>query len=213
MKSEIGANGGNPITILGIDPALGTTGYGVIRFSGRHVQLLDAGIVRVTRTGPLELRLKEIHEGVAEILAQHQPHHFAMEQLYSHYERPRTAILMGHARGVICLAAAQAGILVTSYAPTNVKKLLTGNGRAPKNQMQLAVQQQLRLPNAIDPPDIADALAIALCHVHALQLPAQVVDADKKSHVQKQIEALTKRSHKSQSIKDRDNKGLNGKQE
>lgn len=193
LKSQNGIENETGITILGVDPALGTTGYGVIRLTGRRVQLLDAGIVRVARTGPLELRLREIHEGIMEILAQHDPQHFAMEQLYSHYARPRTAILMGHARGVICLAAAQAGIAVTSYAPTNVKKLLTGNGRAPKNQMQFAVQQQLRLPNAIDPPDIADALAIALCHVHALQLPGQVTAADKKSHVLKQLEALAKR--------------------
>ena len=189
MKVENGVD----VKILGIDPALGTTGYGVIRLSGRQVLLIDAGIIRVARTGPLELRLKEIYDGVAEVLAQHRPDHFAMEQLYSHYERPRTAILMGHARGVISLAAAHAGLAVTSYAATNVKKLLTGNGRAPKNQMQSAVQQQLRLPQPIDPPDIADALAIALCHVHALQLPGQIVDADRRSYLQQQIEALSRK--------------------
>jgi len=160
--------------ILGIDPALGTTGYGVLRATGRRVALVDAGIVRANRNHTLEERLRELFEGITEVIAQHAPQHFAMEQLYSHYERPRTAILMGHARGVICLAAAQAGVAVTSYEPTKVKKLLTGNGRAPKNQMQAAVQQQLRLAKPLEPADVADALAIALCHFHALHLPPEL---------------------------------------
>jgi crossover junction endodeoxyribonuclease RuvC len=90
----------------------------------------------------------------------------ALEQLYSHYERPRTAILMGHARGVICLAAAQAGIPVEHYAATQVKRILTGNGRAPKRQIQLAVQRELALAAIPEPPDVADALALALCHFY-----------------------------------------------
>ncbi len=88
----------------------------------------------------------------------------AIEQLYSHYERPRTAILMGHARGVLFLAGAHNSLEVFSYAATQVKKLLTGNGRAPKDQMQRAIQMQLSLKEPPDPPDVADALAIALCH-------------------------------------------------
>lgn len=158
--------------ILGIDPALGTTGYGVIRCVGNSIQLVDAGVVRASRSEDLELRLAEIYEGIAEILQQHRPHAMAIEQLYSHYERPTTAILMGHARGVILLAAALAKVPVTSYESTKVKKMMTGNGRAPKAQMQLAVQQQLRLPKPIDPPDVADALAIALCHYQTTRLPS-----------------------------------------
>jgi crossover junction endodeoxyribonuclease RuvC len=183
------------VTVLGIDPALGTTGYGVLRVVGLQIRLLDAGVVRAPREGPLEARLKELFDGITEILAQHSPQFFAMEQLYSHYERPRTAILMGHARGVICLAAAQASVPVTSYAPTNVKKLLTGNGRAPKSQIQAAVQQQLRLPAPLDPPDVADALAIALCHVQAMRLPPQLASA-KRFNVDDQIEALRLKTRK-----------------
>ena len=88
----------------------------------------------------------------------------ALEELYSHYERPRTAILMGHARGVICLAAAAAKIPVLSYSATQVKRLLTGNGRAPKSQMQRAICHEFGLSAPPEPPDVADAMAIALCH-------------------------------------------------
>lgn len=177
------------VTVLGIDPALGTTGYGVLRVVGLDIRLVDAGIVRVRRDAPIESRLKELFDGISEILTQHSPQFFAMEQLYSHYERPQTAILMGHARGVICLAAALASVPVISYEPTKVKKLLTGNGRAPKSQMQAAVQQQLRLPAPLEPPDVADALAIALCHVQSLRLPPQL-SVCKGSSVDEQIKAL-----------------------
>jgi len=90
----------------------------------------------------------------------------AIEELYSHYARPRTAILMGHARGVICLAAAQAGIPVKHYAATQIKRILTGSGRAPKSQVQRAIQRELSLPALPEPPDVADALAAALCHYY-----------------------------------------------
>ena len=89
-----------------------------------------------------------------------------MEELYSHYERPRTAILMGHARGVICLAAAEAGIPVVHYSATQIKRILTGSGRAPKSQVQRAIQRELALAAVPDPPDVADALAAALCHYY-----------------------------------------------
>ena len=90
----------------------------------------------------------------------------AIEQLYSHYKHPRTAILMGHARGVICLAAAEADVAVVSYSATQIKKVLTGNGRAPKIQMQRAIQRELALAAVPEPPDVADALAVALCHYY-----------------------------------------------
>ena len=90
----------------------------------------------------------------------------AIEDLYSHYERPKTAIIMGHARGVILLAARQFGIPVQSYAATKIKSQVTGSGRATKTQMQQAVCRQLELPEIPDPPDVADALAVAICHQH-----------------------------------------------
>ncbi len=149
--------------ILGVDPGLNTTGYGVIEFEGRCVRLIEAGIVRSRAKATLQSRLKEIHEGITEVIQSCSPTFMALEQLFSHYDRPRTAILMGHARGVLCLAAGLAEIDVVHFEPTRVKKVLTGNGRAPKTQMQLAVQRELGLPTLPEPADVADALAIALC--------------------------------------------------
>lgn len=157
--------------ILGIDPALGTTGYGVIQCAGQTLRIVDAGIVKCRRDRPLEERLLELHDGITEVINEHQPTTFAIEQLYSHYDRPTTAILMGHARGAIMLAAAKAKLEVTSYAATQIKKTLTGNGRAPKSQMQFAVKHQLGLEQIPEPADVADALAIALTHYHLSRIP------------------------------------------
>lgn len=149
--------------ILGIDPGLNTTGYGVIDVSGSRIRLLEAGIVR-SRSDSLPEKVKEIYDGVCEVIAAFSPEVMAMEELYSHYDRPVTAIRMGHARGAICLAAAQAGMEVVPYAATKVKKTLTGSGRATKDQMQRAIKLELGLQKQPEPPDVADALAIALCH-------------------------------------------------
>jgi crossover junction endodeoxyribonuclease RuvC len=157
--------------ILGIDPGLNITGYGVIESSDRGPKVVDAGVIRGGDRGSLARRLVEIHAGVVETIAQFKPAAVAIEELYSHYERPRTAILMGHARGVICLAAAQANLPITAYAATKIKKLLTGNGRAPKAQMQQAICREFGLAAPPEPPDVADALAIALSHLFASQLP------------------------------------------
>jgi crossover junction endodeoxyribonuclease RuvC len=149
---------------LGVDPGLQLTGYGVIRTVDNKPTLVEAGVIRISRAQTLSARLLELYQGICEVIASYPLNNVAIEQLYSHYERPRTAILMGHARGVLCLAAAESGVEVHSYEPTKVKKLLTGNGRAPKGQMQRAIQLQLRLKAPPDPPDVADALAVALCH-------------------------------------------------
>ena len=166
--------------LLGLDPGLAITGYGIIR-SGPKIQLIEAGVIRIRRDLPLATRLKELYAGIMEVFESVPIEEVAIEQLYSHYERPRTAILMGHARGVLCLAAANSGKTVHSYAPTKVKKLLTGNGRAPKLQMQLAIQQQLMLKEVPDPPDVADALAIALCHHFATGPLAELIENSRKS--------------------------------
>lgn len=152
--------------ILGIDPGLNTTGYGVLEFAKNQPRLVEAGVVRSKASGTLAERLKEIHNGVADVIAGLKPEVLAIEELYSHYERPTTAILMGHARGVIVLAAAQAGIPVVNYPATQIKKTITGNGHAAKWQMQEAIRRELNLPTLPEPPDVADALAIALCHCY-----------------------------------------------
>lgn len=152
--------------ILGIDPGLNITGYGILRRTPRGPKLEEAGVVRGGSGGPISPRLLKIHKGLEDVIQSLKPTAIAIEQLYSHYQRPRTSILMGHARGVICLVAAQNDIPVFDYAATQVKKLLTGNGRAPKVQMQQAIQRELSLPQLPEPADVADALAIALCHFY-----------------------------------------------
>jgi len=150
--------------VLGIDPGLNITGYAVIERIGGKLKLVEAGVVRGKSRGNLSARLKEVFEGVSDVIESLKPTALAIEELYSHYERPKTAILMGHARGVICLAAAQAGMSIRSYAATQIKLLLTGNGRAPKSQMQRAICREFGLAAPPEPPDVADAMAIALCH-------------------------------------------------
>lgn len=159
--------------ILGIDPGLNTTGYGVIDFSSRKVRLVEGGVVR-SKSKELATKILEIYEGVREVISAFNPQSIAMEQLYSHYDRPTTAILMGHARGAIALATAQHGVMLTSYSATQVKKVLTGNGRAAKDQIQRAIRLEFGLAECPDPPDVADALAIALCHAYLSKLPIKV---------------------------------------
>ena len=152
------------IRVLGVDPGLNVTGYGVIDMRGRDLQIVEAGVVRGGARGDISKRVGRLYDGLEDVIKQHAPQLMALEELYSHYQRPRTAILMGHARGVICLAAAKAEIPVYHYASTQVKRMLTGNGRASKKQMQLSVAHEFGLPAPPDPPDVADALAIAMCH-------------------------------------------------
>ena len=161
--------------VLGIDPGLNITGYGVVEIVNGRALLCEAGIVRGRTRGSLAARLLEIYDGVREVIEALSPTSMAVEQLYSHYKQPRTSILMGHARGVICLAAAQAGIPLVSYSATQIKKVLTGNGRAPKVQMQGAIRRELGLAEPPEPPDVADALAVALCHYHLALRPARAL--------------------------------------
>lgn len=156
--------------VLGIDPGLNITGYGVIDETGGRIRLVEAGVVRTDAKASMASRLGEIGKEMAEIIDQFQPDAMAIEELYSHYAHPRTAIIMGHARGIILLRAAEAGIPVRSYAATRIKKSLTGNGRASKSQVQLMIKSTLGLTEVPEPADAADALATALCHCNARQL-------------------------------------------
>jgi crossover junction endodeoxyribonuclease RuvC len=151
--------------VVGFDPGLNVTGYGVIDCRGGIVRLVEAGTIR-SRGETLETRLATIHEGVRDVLQALAPAVMAIEQVFVHAKFPRTAILMGHARGVICLAAAQAGLSVNNYPPARVKSLLTGSGQAGKEQMQSAVQRELALAARPEPADVADALAVALADWH-----------------------------------------------
>jgi len=154
--------------VLGIDPGLQRTGYALVAVqpsSYESSRLVEAGIIRLERGAPLPDRLLELDHGLAALLTEHRPALLACEELYAHYRHPRTAILMGHARGVVLAAAARAGVVVTAVPATQAKKLLPGSGHATKTQMQRAVQTTLRLPALPEPHDVADAIAIALCGV------------------------------------------------
>lgn len=155
-----------PHRILGVDPGLNVTGYGVLEVASGKLRLCEAGVVRGRNKDSLTARIAEIHAGLAEVIAALHPAEMALEQLYSHYQRPRTAILMAHARGVICLAAVQAGMTIRHYSATQIKKTLTGSGRANKDQMQRAIARELGLAAPPEPHDVADALAVALSHYY-----------------------------------------------
>lgn len=160
--------------VLGIDPGLQVTGYAVLEPRGRVPHVLEAGIVRSAEgRGATDMapRLNSLYDGIVEVLEQFRPTVVAVEQLFAHYSHPRTAILMAHARGVILLAAARHGLAVVSYNATRIKKTITGSGRASKEQVQRTVQRELGLPRLPEPPDVADALAAALCHFYAQQRP------------------------------------------
>ena len=172
MKSSLSAE--TKTRILGIDPGLNITGYGVLAVNGNDLELVEAGVIRSKRSQDLSLRLKSIHDGLLDVIDSLKPDCMGLEQLYSHYQRPQTAIIMGHARGVICLAAGQRELPLVSYAATQVKKVLTGNGRAPKAQVQLAVSRHLALDATPEPPDVADALAIAICHYYLSLKPSSL---------------------------------------
>ena len=161
------------LRVLGVDPGLRVSGYAVIEVAaGGEVEVVDAGTITAETTGSLEERLGQIAEGIEAVLKEHRPAMLAVEALYSHYQHPATAIRMAHARGVILLAAARADVAVAEYAATRVKKSLTGNGRASKEQMQQAVRLRLGLAEPVEPADVADALAIAMCCLNEQQREA-----------------------------------------
>lgn len=149
--------------ILGIDPGLQLTGYGVIEGAPPRANLIDGGVIRLKPKATIAERLVELETELESLFDEHKPDICAVEQLYSHYKHPRTAILMGHARGVIMLVAARRGARVEQYAANRIKQSLTGHGHASKVQMQRAVQETWNLRKLPEPPDVADALAVALC--------------------------------------------------
>jgi crossover junction endodeoxyribonuclease RuvC len=158
--------------ILGIDPGLRITGYGVLERVGGRPKVCEAGVISTSgkTTADLVSRVHAIYDGIIEVVDQFRPDAVAVEQLYAHYQHPRTAILMAHARGVAFLAAGQRGLPVVSYNATRIKKTVTGSGRASKQQVQRTIQRELGLAKMPEPPDVADALAVALCHYYATEV-------------------------------------------
>ncbi len=149
--------------ILGIDPGLQICGYAVIETTAAAEKLIEAGVLRTDKSAALEGKLNQIGADTQALLEKFRPEVVAVEHLYSHYAHPRTAILMGHARGVILQKVAEASVEVRSFSATRIKKSITGNGRASKEQMQRAIQGILSLARMPEPSDVADAIAAALC--------------------------------------------------
>jgi len=149
--------------ILGIDPGLQVCGYACLETGGDKDALIEAGVFQTDNDLAIEVRLNQIAEDIESLLKKFRPGIVAVEELYSHYAHPKTAILMGHARGVILQRCAQAAIEVRSFSATRIKKSLTGNGRASKEQVQRTIQTILSLPDVPEPSDVADAIAAALC--------------------------------------------------
>ena len=138
------------------------TGFGVIAADGGSIKLLDAGTIRSKASDPLTPRLTELFQGLVQIIGKYSPEVMGMEKIYSHYRHPATAIIMGHARGVLCLAAGLKGIRVESLPASRVKKAVTGNGRASKQQVNGMVSRIFGIRGELKPLDVSDALAVAI---------------------------------------------------
>ena len=154
--------------ILGIDPGLQVCGYACLEAGGDKETLIEAGVIRTATGSAIEENLNRIAEDTQSLLKSFKPDVVAVEELYSHYAHPKTAILMGHARGVILQRCAQAAIEVRSFSATRIKKSITGNGRSSKEQVQKTIQTFLSLPQIPEPNDVADAIAAALCCANSI---------------------------------------------
>jgi crossover junction endodeoxyribonuclease RuvC len=152
------------LIVLGVDPGAATTGYGVVARAGDGaVSLLECGVVRTEAASPLPVRLRQIYDGLGEVLTRHAVDVVAVEGVF-YGKNARTSIILGHARGAVLLAATLRELPVREYAPAEIKSAVAGTGRATKEQVQYMVQQLLRLRTPPSPADAADGVAVALCH-------------------------------------------------
>lgn len=159
---------------LGIDPGLNRTGYALLERTPGGPRIIEGGVIRSTPGRSLAERVWEIGEGLREVLDEFRPEALAIEQVFSHAAHPKTAVLMAHARGAILFAAGDRGVPIVHYTPRQIKRLLTGSGKATKEQVQLAIQRELGLDGVLEPNDVADAFAVALCHFHSARVDLAV---------------------------------------
>lgn len=151
--------------VLGIDPGSAITGYGLVKQIGNKLTAVDYGCIRTSPSLSLELRLQRIFKDIRQLINEYKPDYYAVEELFFN-KNVRTALTVGQARGVILLAGAECGLDVYEYTPLQVKQAVVGYGRAEKAQIQFMVKTILGLPETPKPDDVADALAIAICHTH-----------------------------------------------
>jgi len=155
--------------ILGIDPALSITGYGVVDLNRGSLKIAEAGIISTSGSQELVKRLLKIYRGVEKLILDTKPDVLVLEKIYAHYRHPTTAYILGQARGVICLLCAQRNIPLVEYAATRVKKAVVGKGLAPKYQVQRMVMHTFNLKSMPRYTDVSDALALAITHSNILK--------------------------------------------
>ena len=151
--------------VLGVDCGGEYTGFGVVEGDGRKLACLAMGAIRLVPKEALELRLKKVYDALSALIAQHQPEVVAIEDVF-YSVNAKSALKLGHVRGVAMMSAAQHGLSVVAYAPLAIKSAVVGYGRAEKAQVQVMVARLLHLEQLPQPADAADALAIAICHIH-----------------------------------------------
>jgi crossover junction endodeoxyribonuclease RuvC len=164
------------VLVLGVDPGTATTGYGLVQEDDDGLALVACGVITTPAGQPLPERLKTIYRGLAELVARHGPDTSAVEELFFS-RNVRTALSVGHARGVALLALADAGLPVHEYKPLEVKQAVAGYGGANKQQVQEMVRMLLDLDQVPRPDDAADAVAVAVCHIHSARMTAMIADA------------------------------------
>ena len=169
--------------VLGIDPGTATTGYGVVSGDGvRPPVLVECGVIRTRPRDSLSDRLREIYEGVTELIVRHRPHALVVEDVF-YAKNERTTVVLGHARGVVLLAGAQARIEVHEFPPAEIKKAVVGSGSATKEQVQFMLTRLLRLKAVPSPSDAADGVAAALTYLMTARVPKVAATAPVTSSV------------------------------
>ena len=163
--------------VLGIDPGTATTGYGLVAQDGEVLRLIDCGAILTSARAPLAERLQTVYSSLIELVDRWQPTEAAVEELFFS-RNARTALAVGHARGAALLALAQAGLPIREYTPMQVKQAIVSYGKGSKRQVQEMVRILLRLDSVPEPDDAADAVALAICHLHSSRLSRLVEIAD-----------------------------------
>lgn len=176
--SSLQAAAREPLRILGVDPGLNTCGYAVLGERQRQPVLEEAGTIRSDARLSLGERVLEIGNGLAEVLEEYRPQVLAIEKVFSWRKNPKSALMMAHVRGVLLFLCTRHKLSIVHYEPTRIKKLLTGHGRADKEQMRRAIQREFQLPEPPTPHDVADAMAIAFCHYHCRDRPESADESD-----------------------------------
>jgi crossover junction endodeoxyribonuclease RuvC len=167
------------VIVLGIDPGTANTGYGVVQGDGPTngaVSLVECGVIRTRPRDPLATRLRDIYEGVVELIDRHKPHALCVEDVF-YAKNVRTTVVLGHARGVILLAGSRANLDIREIPPAEIKKAVVGTGAATKEQVQFMLTRMLRLKTAPQPSDAADGVAAAIAGLVAARLPRERITA------------------------------------